>query len=1171
MRLALRQQILAIVLLPALVSLAVLVLVLRHALPEWTVERWSKDHRLQVVAFESALNAELSQAAQLLRLAATSPEFAGLPAETSINPSINGIPEHLDNGKRTVLENLRVHGHFSVTFVLTPSGDHYISHPFSVQLSLRKFNLADRPYFQQATKTRELTISDSFIGADGIPAIAIDMPVVDKNGQIVLHLGGVMHLTRVSALLSTSHIVPFDTGMIADRQGRLIAASQPQRLFREADEPLASHPHYKYLLLEGNKNDFREQKVGTLRITDSNRSEWIAFDTQLSSGWHLYLFRRWQTLDEEMAQDINAFAWLMATLLLVPCVVAGLITWDYGQRWQRATGLVSDLTVRNEKCSAELGAELKKTRHRQRVFFESMAYAMLLLDKDRIIDCNQAALTIFGAMSREQLLALTLADLSPPFQPNGRTSSEEVKRCLDEAYAGKIQLFEWLHKRLDDDAQQLIAEVVLNTVRFEEQTLLAATIRNVSERKRTENELREREAMFRNIFQLSPVPAAILAIDDSRFMLVNDAFTQSFGWSVGELLTSRSLAMGMWLDTAQRQRWLDGVHESKATYDFPAQLFNRKGELRDLLLNSSLIDYAGQNCVLTLLYDVTERNRTDEALHIASMVYQTSHEAMMVTDANNLIISVNPAFERITGYEAKEILGKNPRILGSDRQDRAFYQAMWQELINNGCWQGEIWNARKSGELFPELLSINTIYNPDGSVYRRVALFSDISKSKEADDLIWKQFNFDMLTGLPNRNMFHDRLDQEMKKADRSSHQLALLLIDLDNFKEVNETLGHNMGDRLLVEAASRIVAKVRDSDTVARFGGDEFMVLLGDLLDFEGIERVTLGILDRLAQPFDLAGEVVQLSASIGVALYPNDAGNLDDLLKSADQAMYQAKNLGRNRYSYFTAALQEAALKRLRLISDLRGAVAGEQLRVHFQPIVELASGRIHKAEALVRWQHPQRGLVSPAQFIPLAEETGLIVEIGNWVFQESARWAKRWQDMGQDNLQISVNKSPAQFDKESGHGDWLQHMNQIGLAGKGIAIEITEGLLLTQKMSIINSLAAYRHGGLQVALDDFGTGYSSLAYLKKFQIDYIKIDQSFTRNLAPSSRDMALTEAIIAMSHKLGLKVIAEGVETIEQRNLLLAAGCDYAQGYLFARPMPPLEFEDSMTRTAWHAVV
>lgn len=1162
MRLALRQQILALILLPALLSVLLLAVFLRHILHESASEIWSRNQLPQAAAIGTLVDAELWQASQMVRLAANSPEFRSLPALDSIDRALNGIPENADPGKREILENLRVHGRFSVTFVLTPNGDHYISHPFSVQRSLRKFNLADRPYFQQATKTRDLTVSESFVGADGIPAVAIDLPVLDKNGEILLHLGGVLHLSRISPLMTASNIAPFEVGMLVDRRGRLLAASQPQRLPREVDEPLASSPNYKRLWQTDKAPTNTEHDVRILRFAEPNGTEWIGFDTELVSGWHLFLFKRLQSLNDEIASTVNVITLATAALLLLLSALTALSAWRYSRQRKKTEETLlaanADLEQRITGCIAEL----QKTQLRQRIFFESSAYAVILLNNGKIVDCNQAALEIFGATSREQMLSLTPADLSPPTQPNGQPSIAEVKRCVEDALSGKNHVFEWVHQRLDNQ-QLLMAEVVLSALRDEDQTLLLGTVRNISERKRTESDLREREAMFRNVFQLSPIPAAILAIDDSRFLLVNDAFTQTFGWSVGELLASNSLATGMWLDTTQRQQWLDSLHHSRASYDFPAKFFNRHGELRELLLNSSLIDYAEQKCVLTLLYDVTEHNRADEALHIASMVYQTSQEAMMVTDAANLIISVNPAFERITGYQAQEVIGKNPRVLRSGRQDRAFYQTMWQELNGSGQWQGEIWNARKNGEIYPEYLSINTIRHADGSVYRRVALFTDISKSKEADDLIWKQFNFDLLTGLPNRNMFHDRLDQEIRKADRGAHQLALLLIDLDNFKEVNEALGHNMGDRLLVEAATRIVHGVRDTDTVARFGGDEFNVLLGNLRDLDGVERVAVGILDRLSQPFDLAGEMVHLSASIGVAFYPSDASNLDDLLKNADQAMYQAKNLGRNRYSYFTAAMQEAALKRLRLIGDLRGAVAGEQLRVHFQPIIELATGAIHKAEALVRWQHPQRGLVSPGEFIPLAEETGLIVDIGNWVFRESTRWAKRWQTICHADFQISVNKSPAQFDKEANHADWLQHMFQIGLPGQGLVIEITEGLLLTQKASTVDTLAAYRQDGIQVALDDFGTGYSSLAYLKKFQIDYIKIDQSFTRNLSSGSRDMALCEAIIAMSHKLGLRVIAEGVETIEQRDLLMAAGCDYAQGYLFARPLPPQEFEALLT--------
>jgi diguanylate cyclase (GGDEF)-like protein/PAS domain S-box-containing protein len=557
--------------------------------------------------------------------------------------------------------------------------------------------------------------------------------------------------------------------------------------------------------------------------------------------------------------------------------------------------------------------------------------------------------------------------------------------------------------------------------------------------------------------------------------------------------------------------------------------------------------------------DVTENKRALEALHIASTVYQASAEAMTVTDANDLIISVNPAFEQTTGYRAEEVIGKNPRVLSSGRQDKAFYQAMWRSLQASGHWSGEIWNRRKNGEVYLEQLTINTTFNQNGTVNRRVALFSDITERKKAEELIWRQANFDSLTELPNRRMFYERLAQEIKKAHRAKNQLAVLFIDLDNFKEVNDTLGHNVGDRLLIEAAQRITDCIRETDCVARLGGDEFTVLLTDIGDAGSVKRVTLSILNKLAEPFRLGDEVTIISASIGITLYPRDSSDLGELLKNADQAMYIAKKQGRNRYSYFTPSLQLAAQSRLRLINDLRGAVAGDELRVHFQPIVELASGRIHKAEALVRWQHPQRDLVNPAEFITVAEETGLIIEIGDWVFKESARWAKRWRLENDDDFQVSVNKSPVQFQKNNPYDGWLAHMLGIGLPGQAIVVEITESLLLGSDSPIIDSLLAYRDSGVQVAIDDFGTGYSSLAYLKRFDIDYLKIDQSFTRNLAPGSSDMALSEAIIVMAHKLGLKVIAEGVETAEQRDLLTAAGCDYAQGYLFAQPLPPEEFE------------
>lgn len=559
--------------------------------------------------------------------------------------------------------------------------------------------------------------------------------------------------------------------------------------------------------------------------------------------------------------------------------------------------------------------------------------------------------------------------------------------------------------------------------------------------------------------------------------------------------------------------------------------------------------------------DINERKKAEEELRLAAMVYQNSSEAMTVTDSQGHIVSVNPAFTSLTGYTLEEVLGKSTKLLNSGRHTREFYGAMWHQINSIGHWQGEIWNRRKNGELYLEWLTINTIYNDDGSVHRYVALFSDITQKKESEELIWRQANFDTLTSLPNRRMFYDRLEQEIKKSHRSGLPMALMLLDLDHFKEVNDTLGHAQGDILLVEAARRISACVRESDTVARLGGDEFTIILSELDDVNSVERIAQNIIDSLANPFQLQQEAAFVSASVGITLYPNDAHNIDTLIKNADQAMYLSKNSGRGRFSYFTAALQEAAQNRMHLINDLRLAIPRQQFAVYYQPIVDLGDGRICKAEALLRWNHPQRGMVSPMQFIPLAEESALIYEIGNWVFRQVGAQLKHWRTTYEPEFQVSVNKSPLQFRQNgmAGEASWVAQLQALGLPGQSMVIEITEGMLLNAEEGVAERLLQFRDAGMQVAIDDFGTGYSSLSYLKKFDIDYLKIDQSFIRNLDSDPDDMAVCQAVIVMAHKLGLKVVAEGVETQRQRDLLVSYGCDYAQGFLYSHAVSAEAFE------------
>jgi len=562
-----------------------------------------------------------------------------------------------------------------------------------------------------------------------------------------------------------------------------------------------------------------------------------------------------------------------------------------------------------------------------------------------------------------------------------------------------------------------------------------------------------------------------------------------------------------------------------------------------------------------------ERSRINEELQLATLVYQNSSEAMVVTDADGCIITVNPAFTALTGYTRQEVIGRHITLFSSGYQDKAAYQAMSQELSTLGHWQGELWNRRKSGEIYAEWLAVNTIYNEAGLPHRRVTLISDISKMKESKELIWRQANFDPLTGLPNRRMFHERLHQEIKTAKRAGLPLALLFIDLDHFKEVNDTLGHGMGDLLLKEAALRLSRCVRETDSVSRLGGDEFTIILSRLDSADCVERITQDILQKLLEPFQLGIESAYVSASIGITLYPVDAGELETLIKNADQAMYAAKEQGRNRYQYFTPSMQETAQNRMRLANDLRGALADHQLQMVYQPIVELATGNIRKAEALLRWQHPQRGLISPAEFIPVAEDTGMITPIGDWVFHEAACQVKQWRASHHKNFQVSINKSPVQFrNKGNDHSLWFDCLKALELPGQSMVVEITEGLLMDAGDAVTDQLSKFRAAGIQVSLDDFGTGYSSLSYLKKFAIDYLKIDQSFVCNLESHSSDMALCEAIIVMAHKLGIKVIAEGIETEQQRALLAEAGCDYGQGYLFSKPVSADEFTQLLLNNA-----
>ncbi|MYM70486.1 EAL domain-containing protein [Pseudoduganella sp. FT55W] len=539
-------------------------------------------------------------------------------------------------------------------------------------------------------------------------------------------------------------------------------------------------------------------------------------------------------------------------------------------------------------------------------------------------------------------------------------------------------------------------------------------------------------------------------------------------------------------------------------------------------------------------------------------IVHNAEEGIWEIDANARTSFVNPKMAQMLGYSIEEML-EQPLVAFMDEEGRTILERNIARRQQGLSERHEFKFMRKDGSDLWATLATNPIFDNDGSYRGALALVTDITASRASAELIWHQANFDTLTALPNRHMFQDRLQQEIKKARREGSQLALLFIDLDGFKAVNDTLGHQQGDAVLVEAARRIGLCVRSSDTVARLGGDEFTVILSGLEQADGIDRIVQAMLALLGRPFALDGAQPSISASVGIALYPADAAAPDDLLRSADQAMYAAKQGGRNRYSYFTPDLQLAAQARQQVTLDLRAALAQEQFELHYQPIVNLQTGRIERAEALLRWRHPEQGLLTPAEFLPFAESGGMMLEIGDWVFRQVAQQTKRWQEELGSGFQVSINQSPAQLRGDTAlYVDWLQLASRLGLPPRSIVLEITEGVLLDGSPRINDRLRELREMGLQVALDNFGTGYSSLSHLKHFGIDLLKLDGSFIQHLASDSGDLAMCEALIVMAHKLGLRVVAEGVETPAQSGLLAMAGCDYAQGYVFAGALPVDEF-------------
>ena len=566
---------------------------------------------------------------------------------------------------------------------------------------------------------------------------------------------------------------------------------------------------------------------------------------------------------------------------------------------------------------------------------------------------------------------------------------------------------------------------------------------------------------------------------------------------------------------------------------------------------------------IVLARDITERKRAETDLRIAATAFE-SQEGMLITDANNVILQVNRTFTEMTGYTAEEAIGHTPRLIRSDRHDSAFYTAMWETLRANGVWQGEIWNQRKNGEVFPSLLTITAVKGHAGTITHYVGSQLDITERKAAEEKIEHLAYFDALTELPNRRLQADRLQQAVATSARSKKHGALLFLDLDNFKTLNDTLGHEIGDLLLQQVAQRLVACVRKGDTVARLGGDEFVVILEGLSgksDEAAAQTETIGekIRDTLSQAYAIAGQTQLSTPSIGVTLFAGEDESIDELMKRADLALYQAKAAGRNTLRFFDPDMQTRVLARARLDADLREAILQEQFVLHYQPQVDATAGVIG-AEALLRWLHPRRGMVLPAEFIPRAEDTGLILTLGHWALKTAIAqlvvWAARPETA---HLVLAVNVSVHQFAMPDFVEDVLTLLDQFGADPRKLKLELTESLLMENADDVIAKMTALKARGVSFSLDDFGTGYSSLAYLKRLPLAQLKIDQSFVRDVATNAGDAVIANSIIALANSMGMSVIAEGVETEEHRIFLGSHGCQVYQGYLFSAPLPLEEFQ------------
>lgn len=656
------------------------------------------------------------------------------------------------------------------------------------------------------------------------------------------------------------------------------------------------------------------------------------------------------------------------------------------------------------------------------------------------------------------------------------------------------------------------------------------------------------------------IEVAVFILNDEGIILTCNQPSESItGFQSEELVGSHFSVLfkqeteflKIWSKLNLSSKWMGEVHTVKKS----GNRFIAKLKLQKVLQSDSTRYF------LAILEDITHQKKSENELLLAEKIFENISEGVLITDKKGRIISVNPAFQIVTGYTEEEVVGKNPNILQSGLHNQEFYNEMWSEITNKGRWKGEIWNKRKNGEVFPEWLTISSIYDELGNITNYVAVFSDITDRKQAEEQLRKLAHYDVLTGTANRYLLNKSLERLLVTAKKYNQMVAVLFLDLDRFKQVNDTLGHNYGDLLLKKVSARLKGLLKNKDIIARQGGDEFVIVLPNIKHAKEAVAVSKDIINSLKNSFQLHDQEVYISTSIGISLYPYDGDDVYTLLKNADRAMYQAKSNGKNSFEFYHTGLHhENETRHMKLENCLRKALDRHELSLHYHPQVDTRTGQITGVEALLRWNQEEFGAISPAEFIPIAEETGLIIPISEWVIRQACEDAKRLHLLGFHPLRVSVNISGLHFNQD----DFVKNVSSIvqntNVNPHCLELELTESMIMPNASEAINKLVKLKQLGIKLSIDDFGTGYSSLSYLHRFPIDILKIDQSFIKKLNIYKEDASIVRAIITMAHRLNLDVVAEGVEGKKQYKFLKDEGCNYVQGYYITKPLPLNELID-----------